>query len=139
MSTLGHTTIEDQRLSDEQKLFLPVLVEHIYPEQAARHAGLDDRQVKTWMLNPVFKKEFDSLRRESAQRVAYALEQYANKAVIQLLAIISDELENNTNKLKAIDILLKHNIDYKRFENHEARLFQIEELIEEAKNRSING
>lgn len=120
-------------LSDEQRNFIPHVLEHIFPERAARAVGMDAHTAVKWMQHKGFRDELDRQRRLSAQNVMHALERYANKAVLVLVDMLAESQEDDALRIKAADTVLKHTIEYRKLYGLEGRVEELEAQAEQAK------
>ncbi len=114
-------------LSQAQSDFIPHILQHCYPDVAARYCGLDESVALKWMQDPHFRSALAEYRKASAQNVMYALEKYANKAVKTLSDCLSDDKPDST-RIKAADSILSHTIEFRKIYGIEERLDELEEI-----------
>lgn len=119
-------------LTDAQRDFIPKILEHVFPDKAARQCGLDVSVALQWMQNPTFRLELERQRKLVAQNVMFALEKYANKAVLALVEIL-DSSPKQELKIKAADAILSHTIEYRKLYGLEDRIEGLERMADEAK------
>lgn len=119
-------------LTELQRDFIPHILQHIYPDLAAKYCGIEESTAMKWMQNPEFRKALQEQRKASAQHVMWALEKYANKAVRALVDCLSDDKPDST-RIKAADSILSHTIEYRKLYGIEDRLDELEEMAGMAK------
>jgi hypothetical protein len=119
-------------LTELQRDFIPHVLQHIYPDAAAKYCGIDEHTALKWMQNPDFRRELQLARKASAQHVMFALEKYANKAVKALVDCLSEDKPDST-RIKAADSILSHTIEYRKLYGIEDRLDELEEIAGVAK------
>ncbi len=124
-------------LTDHQRDFIPHILQHVYPDVAARYCGMDEGLAIKWMQDPAFRAALNEQRKASAQNVMFALEKYANKAVKALVECLADDKPDST-RIKAADSILSHTIEYRKLYGIEERLDELEEIAGSAK-RVKNG
>lgn len=119
-------------LTQVQQDFIPHILQHIYPDVAAKYCGIEEHTALTWMQNPSFRQALQEARKASAQHVMFALEKYANKAVKALVECLSDDKPDST-RIKAASEILSHTIEYRKLYGIEERLDELEEIAGVAK------
>lgn len=86
-----------------------------------------------WMQNPTFRSELEKQRKLVAQNVMWALEKYANKAVLTLVEMLKDEKADGV-RIKAADSILSHTIEYRKLYGIEDRVEELERFADQAKH-----
>ncbi len=119
-------------LTDAQLNFIPHVLEHVFPETAARRTGLDEFVAKQWMTNPSFRHELDRQRKLAAQNVMWHLEKHANKAILTLVELLKEEQSENV-RIKAADAILTHTVEFRKLYGIEERIEALEQLAGKAK------
>lgn len=102
------------------------MLEHIYPDRAAKACGLTESIVAEWMRQPAFKRELDILRREAANNLMRSLEKIAHKAVNALSELVESKSEQT--RLKAADCILEKVIPYGEHFNLREQMAELKEL-----------
>ena len=119
-------------LTDAQMNFIPHVLEHVFPETAAKRTGLEEHVAKKWMAEPSFRHELDRQRKLAAQNVMWHLEKHANKAIVALVDLL-DEKNTDTVRIKAADAILTHTIEFRKLYGIEERIDALEQLASKAK------
>lgn len=119
-------------LTDAQRNFIPHVLEHVFPEAAARRTGLEEHVAKMWMAQPSFRNELDRQRKLAAQNVMWHLEKHANKAILTLVELL-DEANNDNVRIKAADSILTHTLEFRKLYGIEERIDALENLAAKAK------
>lgn len=124
----------NNQLTEEQRNFIPHVLEHVFPERAAKAVGIEATTALKWMQSAAFRAELDKQRKLSAINVMHFLERYANKAVIALVDMLSESNNNDGLRIKAADAILSHTIEFRKLYGIETRLEALEEVSAQAKD-----
>ena len=120
-----------QPITEAQKSFIPHVLKHVYPEEAARQVGISEDIVRQWMRQPAFKSELDRQRRESAVHLIMSLEKIAHKAVHALGELV--ESKSDSTRLKAAECILDKVIPYAEHYQLKEGIAELKEIAQQTK------
>lgn len=115
-------------LTDRQEYVMPYLLSCPTQKEAAKNAGLSEKQLTQWFKNPLFKEELNNRRKEVFEDSMQKIQGATLEAINTLVDLMKDE--DSRVKLSACDKVLSYSFKSKEIFEICNRIEQLELKIE---------
>ena len=112
---------------------IAALLTHRNHEEAAKAVGIGSATILRWQKEPEFKIAYREARRAAHGQSIARLQQATSAAVSTLLKVMVDANTPASTKVRAADSVLNHSAKAIELEDIEARVAELEQAAELAK------